>query len=94
MYEVTPLHQGFADAANKFPAPGLNKWEVNVTQSVKGKSFRLFGLTEWQTYVDYDLIYISNGMLFNGSKNVDGRPFDKPENRPTNLQIPLLRKNA
>jgi len=23
---------------------------------------------------------------------VDGRPFDKPENRPTNLQIPLIRK--
>src|SRR6266700_3446095 len=30
-YEVTPLHQGFADAANRFPAEGLNTWEVNVT---------------------------------------------------------------
>ena len=91
-YEVTPLHQGFADAANKFPATGLSRWEVNVTQDVKGKAFRLFGLTEGRTYIDYDLIYIHDGMLFNGSKNVDGRPFDKPENRPTNLQIPLIRK--
>jgi len=91
-YEVTPLHQGFADAANKFPAIGLSRWEVNVTQDVKGKAFRLFGLTEGRTYIDYDLIYIHDGMLFNGSKNVDGRPFDKPENRPTNLQIPLIRK--
>ncbi len=91
-YEVTPLHQGFADVANKFPAKGLNKWEVNVTQDVKGKAFPLFGLTEGQTYIDYDLIYIYDGMLFNGSKNVDGRAFDKPENRPTNLQIPLVRK--
>jgi hypothetical protein len=28
-------------------------------------------------YVDYDLIYIYSGTLFNGSKNVDGRAFDK-----------------
>jgi len=31
-------------------------------------------------------------MLFNGSKNVDGRPFNKPDNRPTNLQVPLVRR--
>jgi len=91
-YEVTPLHQGFADAANKFPVQGLNQWELGVMQDVKGKSFPLFGLAEGQTYIDYDLIYIYADMLFNGSKNVDGRAFDKPENRPTNLQIPLVRK--
>jgi hypothetical protein len=39
-----------------------------------------------------DLISIYNDRLFNGSKNVDGRPFDKPENGPTNLQIPLVRQ--
>ena len=91
-YEVTPLHQGFADVANRFPGTGLNTWEVNVMQDVTGKAFPLFSLVEGQTYVDYDLIYIYNGMLFNGSKNVDGRAFDKPENRPTNLQIPLVRQ--
>jgi hypothetical protein len=58
-YEVTPLHRGFADAINKAPLNGLNKWE----------------------------------MLFNSSKNVDGRAFDKPENRPTNLQLPLIRQS-
>jgi hypothetical protein len=36
---------------------------------------------------------VYDNMLFNGSKNVDGRPFDKPENRPTNLQVPLIRKS-
>ncbi len=91
-YEVTPLHQGFADVANKFPGHGLDKWEVHVVQDVKGKAFPLFSLVEGQTYVDYDLIYIYSDMLFNGSKNVDGRAFDKPENRPTNLQIPLVRQ--
>jgi hypothetical protein len=60
------------------PAPPLN---VNEEKALKG-----------QTYVDYDLIYIYNDMLFNGSKHVDGRGFDKPENRPTNLQIPLVRQ--
>lgn len=90
-YEVTPLHQGFAAAANKFSGNGLDRWEVAVMQDVKEKAFPLFSLIEGQTYVDYDLIYIYNDMLFNGSKNVDGRAFDKPENRPTNLQIPLVR---
>jgi len=91
-YEVTPLHQGFADAVNKIPTKGLNNWEVNVMQDVKAKAFPAFGLSEGQIYIDYDLIYIYNDLFFNGSKNVDGRAFDKPENRPTNLQVPLVRK--
>jgi len=91
-YEVTPLHQGFADVANRFPADGVDRWEANVPQDLMGKGFTLFSLVEGQTYIDYDLIYIYNDMLFNGSKNVDGRAFDKPENRPTNLQIPLVRQ--
>lgn len=92
VYEVTPLHQGFADVANNIVTNGFDKWEVNDTQSVMKKEFPIFGLSKDQVYVDYDLIYIYNDMLFNGSKNVDGRPFDKPENRPTNLQVPLIRK--
>jgi hypothetical protein len=89
-YEITPLHQGFADNVNLTPGNGLNRWEVNVMQDIKGKAFPAFGLLEGQIYVDYDLIYICNDMLFMGSKHVDGRAFDTPENRPTNLQIPLI----
>jgi len=37
-------------------------------QNVKAKAFPAFGLTEGQIYIDYDLIYIFNDMLFNGSK--------------------------
>jgi len=91
-YEVTPLHQGFADVMNQVANQGFKKWEVNDMQSVKGKAFAPFGLIEGQTYAEYDLIYILNDMLFWGAKNVDGRGFDKVENRPTNLQIPLVRK--
>jgi len=30
--------------------------------------------------------------LFWGARNIDGRGFDTEANRPTNLQIPLVRK--
>ena len=40
---------------------------------------------EWAVLLDHD-------MLFWGARNIDGRGFDKEENRPTNLQIPLVRK--
>jgi hypothetical protein len=45
-----------------------------------------------QVIQDGQWVSIYNDMLFNWSKNVDGRAFDKPENRPTNLQIPLVRQ--
>jgi len=90
-YLVTPMIQGFADAMNQVASNGYNKWEVNVAQSILGKSFVPFGLTEGQIFSEYDLVYIFNDLMFWGARNVDGRGFDKEENRPTNLQIPLVR---
>ena len=92
VYEVTPLVQGFADAMNQVASKGFNRWEVNGTQSIMGKAFAPFGLADGQTFAEYDLIYVDNDMLFWGARNVDGRGFDTEENRPTNLQIPLVRK--
>ena len=92
-YEVTPLIQGFADAINQVASKEFNKWEVNGMQSVMGKAFAPFELAEGQTFAEYDLIYIYDNMLFWGARNVDGRGFDTEENRPTNLQIPLVRRN-
>jgi len=92
-YEVTPLVQGFADAMNQVASKGFNKWELNSVQSVMGKAFAPFGLAEGQTFAEYDLIYVYDNMLFWGARNVDGRGFDTEENRPTNLQIPLVRRN-
>ena len=92
-YEVTPLVQGFADAMNQVASKGFNKWELNGVQSVMGKAFAPFGLAEGQTFAEYDLIYVYDNMLFWGARNVDGRGFDTEENRPTNLQIPLVRQN-
>ena len=92
-YEVTPLAQGFADAMNQVASKGFNKWEVNSMQSIMSKAFAPFGLAEGQTFAEYDLIYVYDNMLFWGARNVDGRGFDTEENRPTNLQIPLVRQN-
>jgi hypothetical protein len=91
-YEVTPLIQGFADLLNQVAANGYRKWQVNDTQSVFGKAFAPFGLSEGKNFMEFDLVYLSHDMLFWGARNVDGRGFDKEENRPTNLQIPLVRK--
>jgi len=91
-YEVTPLIQGFADLLNQVATKGYAKWEVNGAQSVFGKTFVPFGLAEGRNFMEYDLVYLSHDMLFWGARNIDGRGFDKEENRPTNLQIPLVRK--
>jgi hypothetical protein len=92
-YEVTPLIQGFVDVLNQVASKGFNKWEVGAAQSIMGKAFAPFGLAEGQIFAEYDLIYVYDNMLFWGARNVDGRGFDTEENRPTNLQIPLVRQN-
>ncbi len=91
-YQVAPLGQGFADVLNKVASQGYSKWEVNNTQSIFGKSFLPFGLVEGHNFMEFDLVYLSHDMLFWGARNIDGRGFDKEESRPTNLQIPLVRK--
>ena len=91
-YEVTPLIQGFADVLNQVAGKGYDAWKVGGTQSVFGKSFAPFGLVEGRNFMEFDLVYLSHDLLFWGARNIDGRGFDKEENRPTNLQIPLIRK--
>jgi hypothetical protein len=91
-YEVTPLVQGFADVLNKVASAGYAPWAVNAAQSIFGKSFAPFGLKEGTNFMEYDLVYLRGDLLFWGARNIDGRGFDTEQNRPTNLQIPLVRK--
>lgn len=91
-YQVTPLAQPFADVLNRVAAQGYAKWEVNVAQKIFGKSFVPFGLAEGRNFMEYDLVYLKNDMLFWGARNIDGRGFETEANRPMNLQIPLIRK--
>ena len=52
------------------------------------------GLVEGQNFKEYDLVYLAHEMLFWGARNVDGRGFDRDENRPMNLQIPMVRQTT
>ena len=91
-YEVTPLVQGFADLLNQVATQGYAPWQVGVAQSVFGKAFAPFGLSEGRHFMEHDLVYLRGDLLFWGARHIDGRGFDTEENRPTNLQIPLARK--
>ena len=91
-YEVTPLAQGFADVLNKVASAGYAPWAVNAPQSIFAKTFAPFGLKEGTNFMEYDLVYLRGDLLFWGARNIDGRGFDTEQNRPTNLQIPLVRK--
>jgi hypothetical protein len=91
-YEVTPLAQGFADVLNKVASSGYAPWAVNAPQSIFGKTFVPFALKEGTNFMEYDLVHLRGDMLFWGARNIDGRGFDTEQNRPTNLQIPLVRK--
>ena len=91
-YEVTPLAAGFADVLNKVASAGYAAWAVNSPQSIFGKTFVPFGLKEGTNFMEYDLVYLRGDLLFWGARNIDGRGFDTEQNRPTNLQIPLVRK--
>lgn len=91
-FRVTPLHPDFAAALNQVPVEGLATWQVGVPQDILGRPFPLFNVKAGEIVKDHDLVWVSGGMLFMGAKHVDGTPFDRPERRPTNLQIPLARR--
>ncbi|XZF14559.1 hypothetical protein ACTHGU_00330 [Chitinophagaceae bacterium MMS25-I14] len=91
-YEVMPLHESFAGILNSLAAQGYDHWEVNQSQDILKKEFKPFGLAEGQVFKEFDLVFIHGGMMFWGARNVDGRGFDTEENRPANLQIPLVKQ--
>ena len=90
-FGVTPLHPNAAMMLNQVPVEGIAPFEAGVKQDILQKPFPMFNIVAGQIVADYDLIYFSHGMLFMGAKHVDGTPFDQPERRPHQLQIPLMR---
>ena len=90
-FGVTPLHDQAAQMLNAALPEGMTPFEVNQKKDILQQAFPMFHIVKGQIVSDYDLIYFKNGMLFMGAKHVDGTPFDKPENRPHQLQIPLER---
>lgn len=90
-FAVTPLNPQAAEMLNAGLPEGMEPFETNKKKDILGKSFPMFNIVEGQIVSDFDLIYFKNGLLFMGAKHVDGTPFDKSENRPHQLQIPLER---
>ena len=90
-FVVTPLAPAAADMLNAAPVEGLQPFVADQSQDILGKPFPLFGIEAGQTLVDHDLIYFHSGLLFMGAKHVDGTPFDQPDRRPHQLQVPLMR---
>lgn len=90
-FAVTPLNPQAAEMLNAGLPEGMEPFENNVKKDILGQAFPLFHIEKDQIVSDYDLIYFKNGLLFMGAKHVDGTPFDKVENRPHQLQIPLVR---
>jgi hypothetical protein len=93
-YAVTPLLQPFADLLAKVATDGYAPWKVGERQSIFGKAFPPFGLVEGAVFLEHDLVHLAHGLLFWGARHPDGRGFDTEANRPTNLQIPLVRAHA
>ncbi|MEO1055805.1 MAG: hypothetical protein AAFY28_02705 [Actinomycetota bacterium] len=90
-FAVTPLAPDAAEMLNAGLVDGMTPFEADVKADILGRSFPMFNIVEGQTVVDYDLICFRNGLLFMGAKHVDGTPFDAPERRPHQLQIPMVR---
>ena len=90
-FGVTPLNDQATAMLNQALPPGMSAFQSNTQKDILQKAFPMFNIVDGQTVSDYDLIYFRNGMLFMGAKHVDGTPFDKPENRPHQLQVPLVK---
>lgn len=88
-FGLTPLSEQAAAMLNQGLPEGMTPFENGIQKDILKKAFPMFHIAEGQVVSDYDLIYFKNGMLFMGAKHVDGTPFDKLENRPHQLQIPL-----
>jgi len=63
-YEVTPLVQRFADVLNKVATDGYGAWAVNAPLSIFGKDFVPFGLKQGTNFMEYDLVYLRDDLLF------------------------------
>ncbi|MEO3405501.1 hypothetical protein AAFN85_16440 [Mucilaginibacter sp. CAU 1740] len=88
-FVITIKNVQLAAALNQSVSSETGEWVINEPKQILGKSVPAFGLQQGQPFKEYDLILLKDNMLFNGARHIDGRPFDSPANRPTNLQIPL-----
>src|SRR5258708_9944154 len=92
-YEVTPLAQGFADVLNKVASDGYGAWALNTPQSVFGKNFVPFGLKAGTNFMEYDLVYLREDMLFWGARNITAADLIPSRTAPPTRRLRLSESN-
>ncbi|MDX2161381.1 MAG: hypothetical protein SF162_08670 [bacterium] len=69
---------------------GAEAWEVGVEQDVTETGCVLIGFAELPS-TDYDVTFVRDNYLFAGARPLEGGGFESPEDRPTAVQVPLVR---
>jgi len=93
-YQVTPAIQGFVDILNKVAKDGYDPWVLNGTQEHLRQDIRAVRTRSGEELHGIrPRLRLSRHVVLGCSQPSTGEGFDKEENRPTNLQIPLVRKS-
>ncbi len=72
---------------------GNEPWELDVEQDVTATRGCLpLGLDLVNRDTEYDIVKVEGDKLYYGARPADGSGLDKPEKRPTALQVPLVRQ--
>lgn len=89
---VLPQNAFIVDFLNSAEAGtcGLETWEVGVEQDVTETGCALLGFAELPS-TDYDVTFVRDNYLFAGARPLEGGGFEEPEDRPTAIQVPLVR---
>jgi len=93
-YEVTRLPSLSPTCSTGSPGPDIPSGKSTSRRRCSARRLRLSAWPKDAISWNTTSWYLDRGMLFWGARNIDGRGFDKEENRPTNLQIPLVPKVA
>lgn len=89
---LTPANEFAVDFLNSADAGtcGAEAWAVGVTQDVTETGCGLVGFAELPS-TDYDVTFVRDNYLFAGARPLEGGGFEEPEDRPTAIQVPLVR---
>jgi hypothetical protein len=89
---VLPQNEFLVDFLNSAEAGscGEEAWALDVEQDVTATGCVLLGFAELPA-TDYDVTFVRDNYLFAGARPLEGGGFEEPEDRPTAVQVPLMR---
>ena len=91
--KITAKAPGMVDYLNSSAAGtcGSTPFTLNVEQDVSTTGCLTLGLDLKNKATEYDIVKRDGDQLFYGARPTDGSGLDRPEKRPTALQVPLMR---